>query len=76
MSMPTFRVFGRKFQDYWTEVIAKDEFQAIDIANALERHKWNKLDIDDNIEAIDVYLNDDTSDEYPNMESGIIVGGK
>jgi uncharacterized membrane protein YukC len=74
--MKTFRVFGRKFQDYWVEVDAKDEYQAIDIANSLESHKWNKMDIDDIIEATDVYLNDDTSDEYPSMESGIIVGGK
>ena len=71
MKIPTFRVFGRKFQDYWIEVQAKDEYNAIDVANGTDAHKWNKLDNDDVIEAIDVYLNEDIS-----MESGIVVGGK
>lgn len=74
--MLKFRVFGRKYQDYWIDIHAKDEYNAIDVANGTDAHKWNKLDNDDVIEAVDVYLNDNTSDEYPNMESGIIVGGK
>lgn len=74
--MPTFRVFGRKYQDYQTEVIAKDEYQAIDIANKLETHKWFEIKTDDVIEATDVFQDGDSEDDYPSMESGIIVGGK
>jgi hypothetical protein len=73
--MKTFRVFGRKYQDYQTEVTASDEYEAIEIANKLETHKWYEVKTDDLIEATDVYLDEDTY-EYPNMESGIIVGGK
>lgn len=74
--MPTFRVFGRKYKDYWTNVEAKDEYQAIDIANALESHKWFELERDDAIEATDVFLDGDSEDDYPSMDSGIIMGGK
>ena len=75
--MKTFRVFGRKYQDYQTEVIAKDEYEAIEIANKLETHKWYEIKTDDVIEATDVFQDEDTlEDEYPSMESGIIVGGK
>lgn len=74
--MPTFRVFGRKYHDYQTEVIAKDEYQAIDIANKLETHKWFEIKTDDVIEATDVFLDGDSEDDYPSMDAGIIVGGK
>jgi hypothetical protein len=86
--LPTFRVFGRKYQDYYIKVEAKDGFEAIDIANAAEQHKWSMLPDDDVIEAIDVYMDDqsfkdyediklnkDTQDEWPSMKSGILVEG-
>ena len=75
-NLPTFRVFGRKYHDYQTQVTAKDEYQAIDIANKLETHKWFEIKTDDVIEATDVFLDGDSEDDYPSMDAGIIVGGK
>lgn len=69
--MPKFRVFGRKYEDYWIEVEAKDEFHAAEVANKKDSNKWNRLSNDDTIEAVDVYLNEDIS-----MAAGIIVGGE
>ena len=61
--MTTYRVFGNKCQNYYTVVDAADEFQAVDIANALPETEWNSIPTDDVIEATDVYLNEDTSME-------------
>jgi hypothetical protein len=58
--LETFRVFGTKYQDYYTIVEAEDPYQAIDLANALPETAWNIVATDDVIEATDVYLNDDT----------------
>ena len=90
--MPIFKVFGRKYQDFYSKVDAKDGYEAIDIANAQETHKWFMLPDDDTIEAVDVYLdeqsdkdfddvsdvqlNNDTEDDFPQMESGILIEGK
>lgn len=57
--MTTYRVFGTRYQDYYTVVDAKDEYEAITIANGLPSHEWNELPLDDDIEATDVYLNED-----------------
>ena len=77
-----YKVFGRKYQDYQTEVEANDAYEAIDIANQLETHKWFEIESDDVIEATEVYLDEDTSkeiqlnkDEWPEMESGILITG-
>ena len=59
--MPTFRVFGTKYQNYYTILEAADEYQAVDLANALPETAWNSIVTDDVIEATDVYLNEDTS---------------
>ena len=82
--MPIYRVFGRKYQDFYTIVSAADEYEAADIANARPEIDWDRVEMDDVIEATDVFLDDDTSeevqlnidtyDDYPSMDSGIIVG--
>ena len=59
--MPTYRVFGNKYQNYYTIIDAADQFEAVDIANALPETEWNPVHTDDVIEATDVYLNGDTS---------------
>lgn len=61
--MPIYRVFGTKYQNYYTIIEAADSFEAVDKANALPETAWNTVVTDDVIEATDVYLNEDTSDE-------------
>ena len=82
--MQTFRVFGTKYITFQTFVSAADEYEAIEIANSLPAHNWSQVEDDDVIEATDVFLDDapskevqlntDTSDDWPTMDSGIIVG--
>ena len=59
--MPIYRVFGTRYQNYYTIVSAADEYEAAEIANALPSIEWDELPIDDDIEATDVYLNEDMS---------------
>jgi hypothetical protein len=59
--LPAYRVFGNKYQNYYTVIEAADHFEAVDIANALSETEWNSIPTDDVIEATDVYLNEDTS---------------
>ena len=59
--MPKYRVFGTKYQNYYTIIEAADSFEAVDKANALSELEWNSVPTDDVIEATDVYLNEDTS---------------
>ena len=59
--MQTYRVFGTKYQNYYTIIEAADQFEAVDIANLLPETAWNTVVTDDVIEATDVYLNEDTS---------------
>ena len=59
--MPTYRVFGTKYVNYYTIVSAADEYQAAEIANSRPTIDWEIVPIDDEIEATDVYLDDDTS---------------
>jgi hypothetical protein len=59
--LQTYRVFGTKYQNYYTIIEAADQFEAVDIANALPETAWNTVVTDDEIEATDVYLNEDTS---------------
>ena len=61
--MPTYRVFGTKYQNYYTIIEAADSFEAVDKANALSELEWNSVPTDDVIEATDVYLDEDTSEE-------------
>jgi hypothetical protein len=59
--LQTYRVFGTKYQNYYTIIEAADQFEAVDIANALPETAWNTVVTDDEIEATDVYLDEDTS---------------
>ena len=60
--MPTYRVFGTKYQNYYTIVEAADSFEAAEIANALPATEWSSIATDDVIEATDVFLDEETSD--------------
>jgi hypothetical protein len=59
--LPTYRVFGTKYQNYYTIIDAADQFEAVEIANALPETAWDTVVTDDVIEATDVYLDEDTS---------------
>lgn len=59
--MPVYRVFGTKYENYYTIIEAADSFEAVDKANALSELEWNSIPTDDVIEATDVYLDEDTS---------------
>ena len=58
--MPTYRVFGTRYQNYYTIVSAADEYEAAEIANALPSEDWNFVPTDDVIEATDLFLDEDT----------------
>jgi hypothetical protein len=78
--LKTFRVIGRKMSDYAATVEAANADQAYDIAAELETHKWSQLETDDVIEPIevellDIQLNKDIEDEWPSMDSGILIEG-
>lgn len=62
--MPTFRVLGEKPMMYWTEVQAKDSYEAYDIADKLTTDKWNLIEQDNVIEPVDVYLDDEEEQLY------------
>jgi hypothetical protein len=53
--MTTFRVLGEKPMMYWTEVQAKDSYEAYDIADKLTTDKWFLIEQDNVIEPVDVY---------------------
>ena len=53
--MATFRVLGEKPMMYWTQVEAKDSYEAYDIADKLTTDKWNLIEQDNVIEPVDVY---------------------
>ena len=57
--MPNYKIFGTKYFSYQTDVVAEDEYQAIEIANALPATDWQQMENDDVIEATDVFLDDD-----------------
>ena len=59
--MPIYRVFGTKYVNYYTIVSAADEYEAAEIANSRPTIDWDIIPIDDEIEATDVFLDDDTS---------------
>ena len=83
--MQTYKVIGRKYQDYYTKVEAADPNAAYEVADSLDTSKWFKLPDDDVIEPIDVFeeiseeiqLNKDIDDdEWPDMNPGILIEGK
>jgi hypothetical protein len=53
--MATFRVLGEKPMMYWTELEAKDSYEAYDLADKLTTDKWNLIEQDNVIEPVDVY---------------------
>ena len=57
--MATFRVLGEKPMMYWTQVEAKDSYEAYDIADKLTTDKWNLIEQDNVIEPVDVYQEED-----------------
>jgi hypothetical protein len=57
--MATFRVLGEKPMMYWTQVEAKDSYEAYDIADKLTTDKWNLIEQDNVIEPVDVYEEED-----------------
>lgn len=59
--MPTYRVFGTKYINYYTIVSAADEYEAAEIANSRPSSDWDEIPVDDEIEATDVFLDEDTS---------------
>jgi hypothetical protein len=61
--LPTYRVFGTKYHNYYTIIEAADQFEAVDKANELPETEWDSIPTDDVIEATDVYLDEDTSEE-------------
>lgn len=63
--MPTFRVLGEKPMMYWTEVQAKDSYQAYDLADKLTTDKWNLIEQDNVIEPVDVY---EVEEDIPQLE--------
>ena len=61
--MQTFRLFGTKYITFQTKVNAEDGYEAIEIANSLPAEEWFQVEDDDVIEATDVFLDDDSSEE-------------
>ncbi len=41
--MPVYRVFGTKYTNYYTIIEAADQFEAVDLANALPEIEWNSI---------------------------------
>jgi hypothetical protein len=58
--LPIYRVFGTKYTNYYTIVSAADEYQAAEIANLRPTTDWDEIPTDDEIEATDVFLDEDT----------------
>jgi hypothetical protein len=54
-----FRIFGRKYSDYQTTVLAVDKVEAFEIALNSDSTKWDMLETDDTIEPTEVYGEDD-----------------
>ena len=81
--MATYKVLGSKTQEFYINVSAADPDEAYDLAN--EDHvQWFEVETDDPIEPYEVRLIESAEsgklkyqdDEYPDMESGILIEGK
>ena len=66
--MATFRVLGEKPMMYWTEVQAKDSYEAYDIADKLTTDKWFLIEQDNVIEPVDVY---EVEEDVPPLEEDV-----
>lgn len=58
--MPRYRVFGTKYQNYYTHVSAADEYAAAETANSSPQSEWFEVETDDVIESTDVFLDEQT----------------
>jgi hypothetical protein len=78
--MATFRVLGEKPMMYWTQVEAKDSYEAYDIADKLTTDKWNLIEQDTVIEPVDVYEEEDElymkEEEVFEFDPINVVGGE
>jgi hypothetical protein len=77
--MATFRVLGEKPMMYWTQVEAKDSYEAYDIADKLTTDKWNLIEQDNVIEPVDVYEEDELymkEEEVFEFDPINVVGGE
>jgi hypothetical protein len=78
--MATFRVLGEKPMMYWTQVEAKDSYEAYDIADKLTTDKWNLIEQDNVIEPVDVYEEEDElymkEEEVFEFDPINVVGGE
>jgi hypothetical protein len=79
--LPTYKVYGSKTQEFYTDIPAADPGEAYDIAYK-DPVQWFEVEIDDPIEPHtvelveqDIQLNKDNDDDYPSMESGILIEG-
>lgn len=69
--MPLYRVYGTKYYKFYTDVQAADEYEAAQIANSRSSHDWSGIEDDDVIEATDVTLINDSSEQLQfNMAEG------
>jgi Fic family protein len=57
--MPRYRVFGTRYQNYYTHVSAADEYSAAEAANTSPSSEWFEVESDDVIEATDVFLDEE-----------------
>lgn len=57
--MPKYKVFGTKYQTYYTHVTAADEYSAAEAANSAPSSAWFDVESDDLIEATDVFLDEE-----------------
>ena len=76
--MQTYRVYGSRTQEFYTDVTAADPGEAYDIAYR-DPVQWFNVEIDDPIEPHHVELLEDIQlnkdNEWPSMESGILIEG-
>jgi len=57
--LPIYRVFGTRYQNYYTIIDAADPYEAAEIANSTQSINWNSIPTNDEIEATDVFLDED-----------------
>ena len=79
--MNMYKVYGSRTQEFYIDVSASDPDEAYD--RAQEGHvQWFEIETDEPIEPHtvelveqEIQLNKDNTDDYPTMESGILIGG-
>lgn len=70
--MPKFKVIGVKDINYYTNVEAKDSYEALDKAYELNTDQWFELEADDVIEPFDVTEIDE--DAFPEFDQINVIG--